>query len=133
FIHCQKYPPSLCYLLMTLGPALMLLSVFDRGTPALLKPLVIFGRVPLFYYLLHLPLIHTLAIVVNLARFGRAYGLYGHHPGPNQTALVLPPDRGFDLPIVYLVWICVVVALYPVCRWFAGFKRSHQAAWLSYL
>jgi len=133
FVHCQKYPPSLCYLLMTLGPALMLLSVFDRGTPTVLKPLLVFGRVPLFYYLLHLPLIHTLALAVNLIRFGRADWLYGHQPGPNEPALVLPPDRGFDLPVVFLVWITVVLLLYPACRWFAEVKRRRQEAWLSYL
>ena len=133
FVHCQKYPPSLCYLLMTLGPALMLLSMFDRGTPAVLKPLLVFGRVPLFYYLLHLPLIHTLALAVNLIRFGRADWLYGHQPGPNEPALVSPPDRGFDLPVVFLVWITVVVLLYPACRWFAEVKRRRQEAWLSYL
>jgi uncharacterized membrane protein len=134
FIHCQKYPPSLCYLLMTLGPALIALALFDRGTPALLKPLLVFGRVPLFYYLLHLPLIHGLAVLVNLIRFGRADWLYGGPPPANAPLAPVPPDAGVNLPLVYLIWICVVLALYPVCRWFAEVKRRRQGeSWLSYL
>jgi uncharacterized membrane protein len=133
FVHCQKYPPSLCYLLMTLGPALVVLALADRGFGSWLKPIVVFGRVPLFYYLLHLPLIHGLAVLVNFIRFGRADWLYGTPPGPNDPRLPLPPDRGFDLPGVYLVWILVVLLLYPVCRWFADLKRRRREAWLSYL
>jgi uncharacterized membrane protein len=112
FVNCQKYPPSLCYLLMTLGPALLLLAVFDRGTPKLLKPLLVFGRVPLFYYLLHLPLIHGLSILVR--------------------HLNAPPEAGFGLMGVYLFWMAIVALLYLPCRWFSGFKARHRAAWLSY-
>jgi uncharacterized membrane protein len=133
FIHCQKYPPSLCFLLMTLGPALILLSVLDRGTPAFLKPILVFGRVPMFYYLLHLPLIHGLAVLVNVVRFGRADWLYGAPPGPGEPRVSVPPEAGFDLPIVYLIWIGVVLALYPLCRWFAEVKRRRREVWLSYL
>jgi uncharacterized membrane protein len=132
FIHCQKYPPSLCYLLMTLGPALMVLSLLDRGTPRLLRPILVFGRVPLFYYLLHLPLIHALAVLVNFIRFGRADWLYGA-PGPDQPPIPIPSNAGFDLPIVYFIWISVVLMLYPVCKWFAGVKRQRRDPWLSYL
>jgi uncharacterized membrane protein len=113
FLNCEKYPPSLCYLLMTLGPALLLLALFDRGTPALLKPVLVFGRVPLFFYLLHLPLIHGLSL---LARH-----------------LNSPQDAGFGLAAVYGVWILVVAFLYPVCNAFAEFKRRRRDAWLSYL
>src|SRR5207247_1052902 len=82
FIRCHKYPPSLDYLLMTLGPALVVLSLFDRGTPRLLRPLIVFGRVPLFFYLIHLPLIHTLAVIVAWVRFRDASGLFGSPFGP---------------------------------------------------
>jgi len=133
FIHCQKYPPSLCFLLMTLGPALMVLSLLDRGTPRFLQPILVFGRVPLFYYLLHLPLIHGLAVLVNFIRFGRADWLYGAPPGPNQSPVPVPPDSGFDLSIVYFIWIGVVLILYPACKWFAEVKRRRRDAWLSYL
>jgi uncharacterized membrane protein len=127
FIDCYKYPPSLCYLLMTLGPALIVLALFDRGTPFFLKPILIFGRVPLFYYLLHLPLIHWLAVVVNFIRFGRADWLYG-----NTRGIKPPSDAGFDLPGVYVVWIVVLLTLYPVCKWFADLKHRRREAWLSY-
>jgi uncharacterized membrane protein len=112
FLNCQKYPPSLCYLLMTLGPALCLLAVFDRGTPRWLKPLLVFGRVPLFYYLLHLPLIHGLSMAAR--------------------QLNTPSGAGFGLAEVYLFWVAIVALLYLPCRWFAGFKARHRYAWLSY-
>jgi uncharacterized membrane protein len=126
-LDCTKYPPSLCYLLMTLGPALLVLALLDRGTPWFLKPALVFGRVPLFYYLLHLPLIHGLAVAVNLIRFGHADWLYGLAPAKP------PPDAGFGLPVVYLAWLFVVVLLYPACRWFADLKSRRREAWLSYL
>jgi uncharacterized membrane protein len=107
FVNCEKYPPSLLYLLMTLGPALMALAWFDGVTIPLARPFVSFGRVPLFYYVIHLPLIHALAVL--WAR-----------------------PRGYDLPIVYFVWLGVVLALFPVCYWFAGIKQRRRAAWLSY-
>jgi uncharacterized membrane protein len=124
-LHCEKYPPSLLYLLMTLGPALIVLSILDRGVPRLFQPVLVFGRVPLFYYLLHLPLIHGLAVVFAYARHGHAHGLYGT-PGPR------PDGYGYSLPLVYLIWIAVIVILYPVCRWFADLKRCRRDAWLSY-
>jgi uncharacterized membrane protein len=127
FLHCHKYPPSLVYLLMTLGPALMLLSWLDRGVPRWLRPCVVFGRVPLFYYLLHLPLIHGLAVLLSFSKYGKASWLYGSSPAPR------PPGYGYDLPVVYLVWIAAVLILYPVCRWFAEVKRRRRDAWLSYL
>jgi len=128
-LNCHKYPPSLSYLLMTLGPALMVLSLLDRGTPRWLQPILVFGRVPLFYYVLHLPLIHALSVIVAYLRHGRADWLFGNS-GVSSGA---PSDFGFGLPIVYLVWFGVVLSLYPVCHWFAEVKRRHPCAWLSYL
>lgn len=131
FMDCHKYPPSLLYLLMTIGPALVMLSFLDRLTPRLLRPILVFGRVPLFYYLLHLPLIHGLAVVVACLRYGRAGWLFGNPFFPGKVAP--PADNGFDLPVVYLIWIGVVLLLYPVCKWFAGVKQRRREAWLSYL
>ena len=133
FLNCHKYPPSLLYLLMTLGPALLALAVLDRGTPRWLKPVLVFGRVPLFYYLLHLPLIHGLAVLASYLHYGQANWWFGNPPqGPN-TPNLRPSDYGYSLPIVYLVWLGVVLALYPFCRWFAEIKRRRREPWLSYL
>ena len=129
FVHLQKYPPSLLYLLMTLGPAFIVLAFLDRGTPRVLQPILVFGRVPLFYYLLHLPLIHGLAVLAAYARFGHADWLIG---SPFNWEIA-PPGCSFSLPVIYLIWIGVVLLLYPVCRWFAGVKRRRRDAWLSYL
>jgi len=129
FIDVHKYPPSLLYLLMTIGPGLILLSFLDRGTPQWMKPFLVFGRVPLFYYLLHIPMIHALAVVVAWLRFGHAEWLFINPFGSN----IAPANNGFSLPVVYLVWIGVVLLLYPVCRWFMGVKYRRRDAWLTYL
>lgn len=127
FLDCHKYPPSLCYLLMTLGPGLLALAWWDSGAPRMLKPILVFGRVPLFYYLLHLPLIHALAVGVEFMRHGRADWLYGN------PAAKAPPEAGFGLLGTYLAWAVVLLLLYPVCRWFSELKRRHRNPWLSYL
>ena len=132
FLRTVKYPPSLLFLLMTLGPALLLLGALDRGTPALLRPALVFGRVPLFYYVMHMPLIHLVAVGVCLARYGTAHWMF-ESPRPDLIPFTPPPGWGFDLPVVYLVWLAVVLALYPLCRWFAAVKQRSDAPWLSYL
>jgi uncharacterized membrane protein len=123
FLNCHKYPPSLLFLLMTLGPAIAALALFDRKPGPLGRVFVTFGRVPLFYYLLHLPLIHAAAA-------GFAYLRYG--PGVLEWTQV-PEGYGYSLPVVYLVWLGVVLTLYLPCRWFAGVKQRQRGAWLSYL
>jgi uncharacterized membrane protein len=133
FLHCEKYPPSLCYLLMTLGPAICILAWYERGTPVLMKPLLVFGRVPLFYYLLHLPLIHGMAVGVNLLRFGRADWLYGFQPALVTSPPEPPPGAGFGLAGVFFFWLLALVLLYPVCRWFAVLKQRRKDWWLGYL
>jgi uncharacterized membrane protein len=132
WLNATKYPPSLVFLLMTLGPALLLLRALDRGTPAPLRPALVFGRVPLFYYLVHMPLIHLAAVAVCLVRYGDAHWMF-ESPRLDLFPFTPPPGWGFDLPIVYLVWLAVVAALYPLCRWFAGVKQRSGATWLSYL
>jgi uncharacterized membrane protein len=131
FLNTTKYPPSLLYLLMTLGPALLFFWAVDAGTPQWLRPALIIGKVPMFYYLLHIPLIHLIAVAVCYARYGQAHWMF-ESPGLGQFPITPPPGWGYSLPIVYLVWACVVLALYPLCRWFAGLKQRRNDAWLSY-
>lgn len=125
FVNCEKYPPSLLFLLMTLGPSLVLLAVADRGIAVWARPLVVYGRVPLFYYVVHLFLIDILAVGLAIARYGSKVA-EAFAKGP-------PPDYGYDLPVVYALWAGVVVALYPVCRWYAGVKARSRSPWLRYL
>ena len=132
FLNATKYPPSLVFLLMTLGPALIVLSRADRGTPRELRPALLFGRVPLFYFLLHLPLIHLLAVGVCFMRYGTAHWMF-ESPTLDRFPVTRPPGWGYSLPIVYAIWIGVVVALYPLCVLFAGVKARRQDAWLAYL
>ncbi len=132
FLNTTKYPPSLLFLLMTLGPAMLFLAAVDVSTPRWLRPALVFGKVPMFYYLLHIPLIHLLAVAVCYVRYGHVYWMF-ESPSLGQFPITPPPGWGYSLPIVYLVWMIVVVSLYPVCRWFAGVRRRRSDAWLSYL
>lgn len=131
FLNTTKYPPSLLYLLMTLGPAFLFLWAFDGGTPTLLRPALIFGKVPMFYYLLHIPLIHLLAIAVCYARYGQVHWMF-ESPSIQLFPFTPPPGWGYSLPIVYLVWFVVVATLYPLCRWFTGVRQRRREWWLSY-
>jgi uncharacterized membrane protein len=132
FLNTSKYPPSLLYLLMTLGPAIVFLWAVDSGTPGWLNPARIIGKVPLFYYLLHVSLIHSIAVLVCYARYGTAHWMFQcDNMGEFPTAK--PPGWDYSLAIVYLVWVLVVVALYPLCKWFAALKQRRSEAWLSYL
>ena len=131
FINCHKYPPSLLYLLMTLGPALMFLRITDRDLGKYWRPFIVFGRVPLFYYLLHLYLIHAIALLISYARHGGPAGLFY---GPvDDFASKYPADYGFGLVGIYSVWLLVILLLYPLCRWWAELKQRRRDVWLSYL
>lgn len=134
FLNTNKYPPSLLFLLMTLGPSIVALALFDgvRETGALLRPFVTFGRVPLFYYLLHVPLMHLVAVVFAYVKYGRAEWLFVNWPPPGQPQPE-PQGYGYNLLVVYAIWLGVVLALYPLCRWFAAVKSRRRDAWLSYL
>jgi len=132
FLNATKYPPSLLFLMMTLGPAALALWALDRGTPALLRPARVFGVVPLFYFVLHLTLIHLLAIVVCYLRYGSAHWMF-ESPRLDQYPFTPPPEWGYSLPVVYITWIMVVVSLYPACRWYAARKQTRGAWWMSYL
>jgi uncharacterized membrane protein len=125
FLNTTKYPPSLLFLLMTLGPTLILLAIFERWQTRhdmLSRLLIVFGRVPLFFYLLHLYVIHGLVIVFVIAM--------NQDPYPFLAAFdAFPSWWGFNLPTVYLVWIGVTLLLYPVSRWFGAVKARHKDSW----
>jgi hypothetical protein len=117
---------------MTLGPAMIFLWAVDRATPQTLRPALVIGKVPMFYYLLHFALIHVLAVVTCYARYGSAHWMF-ESPDLAHYPFTPPPDWGFTLPIVYLVWALVVTAMYPLCRWYAGVRQRRSDPWLSYL
>jgi uncharacterized membrane protein len=125
FVNCTKYPPSLDFLLMTLGPTLLLLAFFDRPPGLVAGRLVVFGRVPFFFYLLHLPLI--VAFAAGVYTYGHAQGWYASLEDARKTGL------GVSLGGAYAVWAAVIVLLYFPCRWYADVKRRSRSALLSYL
>jgi uncharacterized membrane protein len=126
FLNVSKYPPSLLYLLMTLGPAAVLCAATDRVADAVRGPLVVFGRAPFAFYIVHLYLIHALAIALGAAQ--------GFDPRQFLTfSFFFPQGYGVPLAGVYVVWILVILALYPFCRWVAAVKARRRDWWLSYL
>ena len=132
FLNVTKYPASLLFLLMTLGPALLILCALDERVPRLLRPALVFGRVPLFYFLLHLPLIHLLAVIVCYGQNGAVHWMF-ESPDLGRYPFTPPPGWGLSLPLIYLLWVLVVALLFPVCRWFASVKRRRNSPWLSYV
>lgn len=134
FLNTTKYPPSLLFLLMTLGPAMVALACFElngRFGGGLRRALVTFGRVPMFFYLLQWYTAHTIAIVAGLIA-GQPVAYQFASPIDKFTG---PPPQGvgFRLWIVYVCWIAGVLLLYPLCKWFAGVKARRKDWWLSYL
>jgi len=126
FLNVAKYPPSLCYLLVTLGPALIVLALLENARGRIAGALETLGRVPLFFYVLHLAVAHLAAGLVALAM--------GFGPTPLGTIFLhFPKGWGFGLPGVYVAWIAVLAITYPACRWFAGIKRRRTDWWLAYL
>jgi hypothetical protein len=132
FLDATKYPPSLLFLLMTLGPTLLLLRVFDGGIPAVLRPALIIGKVPLLFYVLHFFLLHALAVIVSWLRFRTIDEVFR---SPDLAHFPFSAPAGWDvgLPAIYLLWLLVVLVLFPLCRWYAGVKRRRSDWWLGYL
>lgn len=120
FINCTKYPPSLLFLLMTLGPAFLLLPLIKNLDGKAANILLVYGKVPLFFYLVHIYVIHALAIIAS--HFIHNDITAGHFSHP-----------GFSLPAVYAFWLAVIIILYLPCRWFMRIKMTHKKWWLSYL
>lgn len=127
-LNPPKYPASQVFLLMTLGPTIALLPLAERAQGWLADVFKTFGRVPMFYYLLHIPAIHVAALVVTLVREGAM------HPERYATApYVMPGDYKWGLPLLYLVFVVIVAMLYWPCRWFAGVKARRRESWLRFL
>jgi uncharacterized membrane protein len=126
FLDTTKYPPSLDYLLMTLGPSIALLAWMERSRGAAAHVLTTFGRVPLFFYVVHVYVIHIATVAAGwVLGFPVAAML--------DFCLFLPKEFGFSLPVIYLLWVALVVGMYPTCRWFASVKANHRHPLLSYL
>jgi len=131
FLNTTKYPASLSFLLMTLGPAIALMPLLERTRGAVARWLTVFGRVPFFFYVLHIPLIHALALVVSGIRQGSVSSwLFANHPMGNPPA---PEGYTWTLGLLYLVWAIAIATLYLACRWFAGLKARRTDAWLRFV
>jgi len=133
FLNTTKYPASLAFLLMTLGPAILLLRWADGWRRDDRDPLLVFGRVPLLYFVLHIPLVHLLAVGLTWLQYGAAPFLWQPPPTLGTPRTAFPADYGWELWVVYGIWALALVLLYPVCRWFAAYKRRTSAWWVSYL
>lgn len=131
FLDCTKYPPSLQYVLMTVGPGLILFVLLERKFPNRQPYLATFGEVPLFFYLLHLPLIHGLAALFDFATYGTAIWQFSWPI--NSDHLKPPENHGIPLSGVYFVTLLVITLLYPLCRWYAELKRKRAHPVLRYL
>src|SRR6187551_3708675 len=132
FIDISKYPPSLLYLLITIGLAILFLAFAERPLGKLNKAFVTIGRVPMFYYLLHIFLILGLALIAAMATGFGFSAMVGFETWINMETKL--QGYGFNLWVTYVVWILVVLMLYPLCKWYEGYKRSHREKWwLSYI
>lgn len=138
FLNLSKYPPSLLYLMMTIGPAMIALAFWEKynsrstvtdSPGAIARMLITFGRVPLFFYILQWMYSHSAGYVLSLLA-GKPTWIYFRLPGPGPTT---PDNVGFNLGVVWAVWFAGVLLLYPLCRWYASVKARRHDWWLSYL
>jgi uncharacterized membrane protein len=131
FLGTAKYPASLLFLLMTLGPTILLIPLLERARGPVASVLTVFGRVPFFYYVLHIPLIHLIFVGLSLARYGEVIPwLTANHP-----MFMPPPPDGYTygLAALYAITVLAVGLLYFPCRWFAGLKARRKDWWMSYV
>ncbi len=131
FMNVTKYPASLLYTLVTLGPDLLLLAGLERVNSSALRPFGIVGRVPLFYYVLHFYFLHLAAIILLMIRSGKGLADIDFHFSAGFGGL--PQGDGYPLIGAYIAWITVVILLYPLCNWYNNYKSTHKSWWLSYL
>jgi uncharacterized membrane protein len=129
FMNVNKYPPSLMYGCMTIGPALVVLALVENMQNTFTRFFTVYGRVPFFYYILHFYLIHLICVVFF---FGSGHTIKDAF-GPNVPFGFRPAAFGYPLWVVYLVWAFVVLCLYPLCKKYNRYKSTHSKWWLSYL
>jgi len=129
FINATKYPVSLLYACMTLGPAMIVLALLEHAQNKLTRILSMYGRVPFFYYVCHIYLTHAICVIFFFASGYGARDIVDR----NTPFLFRPQHFGFDLPVVYAVWLFVILALYVPCKWFDNYRRTHHQWWLSYV
>ena len=131
FLGTNKYPASLLFLLMTLGPTILLIPLLERARGPVANVLSVFGRVPFFYYVLHIPLIHLIFVALSIARFGSVIPwMTANHPMFNPPP---PPGYTYSLTALYAITLLAVIVLYFPCKWFADLKARRTNGWLSYL
>ncbi|MFI5161136.1 MAG: DUF1624 domain-containing protein [Sphingobacteriales bacterium] len=129
FFNVSKYPPSLMYLCMTIGPGLLILSVTEKMNNKLTRVLIIYGNVPFFYYILHFYLLRAFNIILFFIQGYTIKDIIS----PGQTFAFHPAGFGVNLFGVYMVWFMVIATLYFPCRWYSKYKKTHYQWWLSYL
>lgn len=129
FLNTTKYPVSLQYTCMTLGPALLFLAYSEKLKNRFTDFAIVYGRVPLFYYAGHFLLIHILCVIAFFAT-GHSFKEIAD---PQSPFLFRPVDFGFSLPVTYLFWLMVILLMYYPCKWYGRYKATHQKWWLSYL
>lgn len=131
-LNVTKYPPSLLYLLVTLGPALIFLSLSEKPLSGVSKIIAVYGRVPFFYYVLHIYLIHLFAMLAAMLS-GHPLGDMILSDSVNRSGAL--KNYGFTLFVTYLVWAALVALLYPFCKWYDQYKKAHLPSrkWLSYV
>jgi uncharacterized membrane protein len=129
FLNTSKYPPSLLYSCMTLGPSLIFLALFENARAPWTNVVSIYGKVPFFYYILHFYILHTVLGIVFFATGHTSSQIFT----PQSFFFFYLGEDTLRLSVVYVIWISVVISLYFPCRWFANYKATHRQWWLSYV
>ncbi len=132
FMNVQKYPPSLLFLCATMGPVLIFLSLIKNTGSKISRVISVYGRVPLFYFIVHFYILHIAEACVYLLR-GHSFS-EGMKGAPGSFFKFSMPGEGYNLAIVYCIWIAIVILMYPLCKWYDNYKTNHkEKKWLSYL
>lgn len=131
FLNCTKYPVTLLFTLMVLGPVLIILALTERSSGWFVRKTLVFGRVPMFYFILHFYILHVVAIITHLILSGKSISDLDFHFSAGLGGIA--PGIGYTLGWTYVVWMLLIIALYPICNWYTQYKSSHKHWWLSYL